>query len=83
MKIMKKVFQIYRYLISPLFGNCCRFYPSCSVYAEEAMSEHGVRGIWLAIRRVLKCHPYSSGGFDPVPINNTLCNERDETNNVR
>lgn len=58
----------YRYLISPLLGNHCRFHPSCSQYAETAVREHGVlRGGWLALRRLARCHPWHAGGIDPVP----------------
>lgn len=58
----------YRYAISPFLGQNCRFFPSCSEYAAEAVSKHGVtHGSWLALRRVLRCHPWNPGGFDPVP----------------
>ena len=58
----------YQLLLSPLLGNHCRFYPSCSPYAREAIERHGaLRGGWLAIRRVLRCHPWHPGGVDPVP----------------
>ncbi|MCC9000629.1 MAG: membrane protein insertion efficiency factor YidD [Candidatus Contendobacter sp.] len=60
--------RIYQMGISPWLGNHCRFYPSCSQYACEALERHGVlRGGWLAIRRVLRCHPWHPGGVDPVP----------------
>jgi len=58
----------YQYLLRPMLGNSCRFYPSCSDYAREAIERHGVwRGVWLAVKRVGRCHPYHPGGFDPVP----------------
>jgi len=58
----------YQLLLSPVLGNNCRFYPSCSSYMIEAMEVHGIiKGIWLGTRRLLRCHPYSDGGIDPVP----------------
>lgn len=58
----------YRYLLSPLLGSHCRFYPSCSAYAETAVRRYGAaRGSWLALRRLLRCHPWHPGGVDPVP----------------
>ena len=60
--------RAYQYALRPLLGVNCRFYPSCSDYACEAIERHGVlKGAWLASRRVLHCHPYHPGGFDPVP----------------
>ena len=58
----------YRYLLGPWWGGQCRFTPTCSEYAMDAIREHGsMRGAWLAIRRVSKCHPWHHGGFDPAP----------------
>jgi len=58
----------YQLLLSPMLGPRCRFYPSCSNYAIEALRVHGAaRGAWLAARRVGRCHPFNDGGFDPVP----------------
>ncbi|PSB20080.1 membrane protein insertion efficiency factor YidD [Phormidesmis priestleyi ULC007] len=58
----------YRVFISPLFLPSCRFQPTCSQYAIEALDRHGVlKGSWLATRRICRCHPFSSGGYDPVP----------------
>jgi len=58
----------YRYLLSPWWGHQCRFDPTCSDYAIQAIEEHGAfRGAWLAMRRLSKCHPWHRGGFDPVP----------------
>lgn len=57
----------YRYLISPLLGRNCRFYPSCSEYAREAIELHGpLRGVWMTVCRLGRCHPFHSGGYDPV-----------------
>jgi putative membrane protein insertion efficiency factor len=62
------VIAIYRYALSPLLGPNCRFHPSCSEYAADAIRRHGLgRGGWLTLRRVSKCHPWHPGGFDPVP----------------
>lgn len=60
--------KAYRFAISPLYGEVCRYYPSCSAYAVEAVQVHGaVRGSWLAARRLGRCHPWAAGGLDPVP----------------
>ncbi len=60
--------RLYRSLISPAMGPSCRFYPSCSEYAFEAIDRYGViKGGYLALKRILKCHPFHPGGFDPVP----------------
>ena len=60
--------RAYRLLISPLYGQVCRYHPSCSAYALEAVTERGsVVGTWLAVRRLGRCHPWAAGGYDPVP----------------
>ena len=60
--------RLYRALISPLYGEVCRYYPSCSAYALEAVQVHGsIRGSWLALRRLARCHPWAPGGVDKVP----------------
>lgn len=62
------VLKLYRRVISPIYGQVCRFFPSCSAYALEAVTVHGaVKGTWLSARRVVRCHPWSAGGLDPVP----------------
>jgi putative membrane protein insertion efficiency factor len=60
--------RVWRWLVSPLLGPACRFEPSCSRYAEAAVERHGaLRGSWLALRRLGRCHPLGGSGFDPVP----------------
>lgn len=64
--------RIYQLVLSPLFGNCCRFYPSCSHYACQAVAEHGaLKGAWLTAWRLLRCQPFNAGGYDPVPQQKT------------
>jgi putative membrane protein insertion efficiency factor len=66
--VLKYLIRGYQLAISPLLGPSCRFYPSCSHYAIEAIETHGaVRGSWLTIKRISRCHPWHEGGFDPVP----------------
>ncbi len=62
------IIKCYKYFISPLLGSNCRFYPSCSSYSLEALQRHGaVIGVYLTLKRLLKCHPFHQGGIDPVP----------------
>jgi len=66
--IVAGLIRAYQIGISPLLGASCRFHPTCSHYAEESILRHGfVRGGWLAIRRLARCHPWHPGGYDPVP----------------
>jgi len=66
--LLRALVRAYRYFISPMLPPACRFHPSCSAYAEEALSRHGaLRGGWLAARRVCRCGPWHPGGVDPVP----------------
>jgi putative membrane protein insertion efficiency factor len=67
-RVLQSAIRIYQYTLSPFIGNQCRFYPSCSHYAHQAIEEHGaLRGTWLALRRLSRCHPFHPGGVDPVP----------------
>ena len=67
-RLLRGLVHVYRATLSPLLGPSCRFEPSCSAYALEALERHGARrGIWLSLRRVLRCHPFHPAGFDPVP----------------
>lgn len=66
--VLVALVKVYQYLFRPLLGANCRFYPSCSDYAREAIERHGaLTGTWLAVRRIARCHPYHPGGYDPVP----------------
>ena len=65
--LARALLWMYRVTLSPLFGPCCRFVPSCSAYAAEAVHRYGVvRGSWMTLRRLLRCHPFHPGGWDPV-----------------
>ncbi|WP_379965229.1 membrane protein insertion efficiency factor YidD [Ectobacillus sp. sgz5001026] len=67
-KILISIIQFYQNFISPLTPPSCRFYPTCSHYGVEAIKVHGaLKGSWLTIKRISKCHPFHPGGFDPVP----------------
>jgi hypothetical protein len=67
MQLALKILRIYKRWISPMLPSACRFYPTCSEYMMEAIEKHGVlRGVGLGARRLLRCHPFCEGGFDPV-----------------
>lgn len=67
-RLLIGLIRVYRYCVSPLLGQHCRFHPTCSCYAQAALARHGVlRGGWLTLRRLGRCHPWHPGGFDPVP----------------
>ncbi|HLQ02018.1 MAG TPA: membrane protein insertion efficiency factor YidD [Burkholderiales bacterium] len=67
-KVLSLFIRGYRYVVSPLLGRHCRFHPSCSAYALEALERYGTaRGAWLALRRLVRCHPWHPGGYDPLP----------------
>jgi len=62
------VLRVYRAVISPLYGDVCRYYPSCSHYTMQAIQHHGVvKGVWLGTRRIARCHPWAEGGIDDIP----------------
>ena len=66
--VLLTLIRVYQYLFRPLLGANCRFAPTCSEYAREAIVKHGAgKGTLLAVRRILRCHPYHCGGYDPVP----------------
>ena len=66
-RLILYIIRGYRRFISPLFPPTCRFYPTCSQYAQQAFEKYGVfKGVWLTIKRLVKCHPYHPGGFDPL-----------------
>ncbi|XVN40499.1 MAG: membrane protein insertion efficiency factor YidD [Rickettsia endosymbiont of Argas persicus] len=72
-KILLLLLKFYQYFISPLLGNNCRFYPTCSEYAKEALTIHGtIKGLWLTFKRMIKCQPFSDGGYDAVPTINSI-----------
>ena len=67
-RLLLLLVQFYRSCISPLTPPSCRYYPTCSAYTMEAIERYGARrGAWMALRRILRCHPFHAGGYDPVP----------------
>jgi putative membrane protein insertion efficiency factor len=70
---MMVTIRAYQLIVSPMLGAHCRFYPSCSCYTHSAIERHGaLRGLLLGIRRLLRCHPFAEGGYDPVPDKRTI-----------
>jgi uncharacterized protein len=66
--VLKILIRVYQVALSPLLGPNCRYYPTCSQYAIDAIDAHGsLRGAWLTFKRIARCHPWHEGGFDPVP----------------
>ncbi|MFM7158394.1 MAG: membrane protein insertion efficiency factor YidD [Bacteroidota bacterium] len=66
--VLMMILRFYRSAISPYLGNNCRFHPTCSVYAMQAIEQYGsIKGTWLALKRIVKCHPWHPGGIDEVP----------------
>jgi putative membrane protein insertion efficiency factor len=79
-KVLCGLISLYQAAVSPLLGDHCRFHPTCSEYAKEAITRHGIlRGGALAIWRLARCQPWNRGGFDPVPRHNSLPNKNDTT----
>ena len=79
MRLVLSLIKGYSYLISPFLGNNCRYYPSCSVYTQEAIERFGVvKGLWLGVRRILRCHPFHEGGYDPVPLKESQREDKKE-----
>ena len=71
-QVLIKLVTIYQRYISPYNAPCCRFYPTCSEYVVNALTEHGaLNGLALGVRRVCRCHPFHKAGFDPVPLKNS------------
>lgn len=66
--LLLKLIRIYQLFLSPVLGSSCRFEPTCSHYTQQAIEEHGaLKGTWLGLKRISKCHPWGKGGYDPVP----------------
>lgn len=87
---LKALITVYKYVISPLLGPKCRYLPTCSSYAMEAIEIHGpLRGGWLGLKRILRCHPWGDSGYDPVPqketdgLENCNCNADTLSDNLR
>ena len=77
---LKFVIRIYQILLAPVLGNNCRFYPNCSNYAIDAITQYGViLGLWLSMKRIARCNPWHHGGLDPVPLSNNVRKPKKKT----
>ena len=82
--VVLQLLRAYKWAISPMFPPACRYVPTCSEYAMEAVERYGaVRGVWMAVGRILRCHPFARGGYDPVVKHRYFCGERRTTNEQR
>ncbi|WP_373086878.1 membrane protein insertion efficiency factor YidD [Sneathiella sp.] len=73
-RVLKALIRLYQYVISPYLPSSCRYYPTCSQYAIEALELHGpLMGTWLTLKRLGRCHPFGGQGYDPVPKNHKNC----------
>ena len=78
-KVLILLLKFYKRHISPMFGAACKYVPTCSEYAMEAIETHGViQGLWLTVKRLLRCNPFAKGGYDPVPPVRTTKNRKDD-----
>ncbi len=81
-RLLRLPIRFYQLLISPVLPSSCRFQPTCSEFALEALEKHGMfRGSWLTLRRLARCHPWGKSGFDPVPPTCTHMTDKPETDN--
>lgn len=76
---LRLAIRLYQWVVSPILGPSCRYLPTCSDYALEAVERHGaLAGLWLALRRLLRCHPWAAGGYDPVPHASGGCDRAEQ-----
>ena len=79
--VLKKMIKVYQWAVSPWLGNRCRYVPSCSEYTMQALDQYGIiRGLWLGMKRIARCHPWGGEGHDPVPTNSQRSNAQRDTN---